>query len=270
MYWLPRRKDFKMADWKAKCKCKQPHTAHNPVAPYMGPGCNGFYSDFACIACDCRWEDHSTLWEFEDERRAQGKKVGQDYLPLNMNKELHDLVFHTDRKALPNYNRPAPTGNALTSGAKQASKSIGPAPKTSAIMGGGGINNYPVSKPGLGGKPSYPPVQYNDYDDARSPKDYQDDRYLDPNQHQDYLQEKQYFQYQVGRKPVGVQDAPISQSKNYSANSPIGTTKIVGQVGGPKPGPPQISNSKPAPQTGPSFGSSGFGNQQAQNYRRKF
>ena len=103
MYWLPRRKGFKVSEWKAKCKCNLPHDQHMPTAPYMakGGGCNGFYCDFACIACDCRWEDHSTIWEFEDERRAAGKKTGQDYLPLNMNKELHELVFNTDRKALP-------------------------------------------------------------------------------------------------------------------------------------------------------------------------
>ena len=112
MWWLPRRKGFKVSEWKAKCKCGKPHTDHKPNPPYMlkpGKGsCTGFYSDFACISCDCRWEDHEVLYEFEHERLMAGKKVGEDYLPLSQNKELHTLVFKTDRNKLPNYNRPRP------------------------------------------------------------------------------------------------------------------------------------------------------------------
>ena len=106
MYWLPRRKEFKVSEWKAKCKCKLPHDEHKPVPPYNSKQCQGFWFDFACIACDCRWEDHLTLFEFEDERRAEGKKVSAAYFPLSTNKELQDLVFHTDRNKLPQYNRP--------------------------------------------------------------------------------------------------------------------------------------------------------------------
>lgn len=114
MYWLPRRKDFKMADWRAKCKCGLGHDQHSPVPPYQSKQCQGFYCDFNCITCDCRWEDHVTLFEFEDERAAERKKIKQDYLPLNMNQELHNLVFHTDRKTLPQYNRPNVASKAIS------------------------------------------------------------------------------------------------------------------------------------------------------------
>lgn len=109
MWWLPRRKGFKVSEWAVKCKCKLPHHDHRPVRPYRAKpgkgGCNAFVGDFACISCDCRWEDHTVLYEFEHDRMMEGKKIREDYLPLNQNKELHNLVFNTDRKALPNYNR---------------------------------------------------------------------------------------------------------------------------------------------------------------------
>ena len=109
MWWLPRRKDFDMKSWKAKCKCGKAHDDHQPVPPYRakrGKGsCSGFWCDFACISCDCRWEDHEMLYEFEHDRMMEGKKVGDDYVPLSMNKELQNLVFKTDRNKLPQYNR---------------------------------------------------------------------------------------------------------------------------------------------------------------------
>lgn len=107
MWWLPRRKNFKMSEWKAKCKCGHGHDRHSPVPPLSCKdcGCFDFYCDFACISCDCRWEDHEVLYEFEHDRMMEGKKIGEDYLPLKQNEELHKLVFKTDRKKLPNYNR---------------------------------------------------------------------------------------------------------------------------------------------------------------------
>lgn len=49
-----------------KCKC----------------GCYNFESDFCCISCDQKYEDHETLWETEAERRAARKATGQAYYPL--------------------------------------------------------------------------------------------------------------------------------------------------------------------------------------------
>lgn len=84
MWWLPRRKEFKMKDWRAKCKCNHGHDDHAPNYPLRCKkcGCSDFYSDFACISCDCRWEDHVTLYELEHDRKMEGKKIGQEYLPL--------------------------------------------------------------------------------------------------------------------------------------------------------------------------------------------
>lgn len=122
MYWLPRRKDFKLSEWRAKCKCKHAHDEHLPNVPKKCKkcGCFDFYSDFACISCDGRWEDHVTLYEFEHDRIQAGKKVGYDFEPLSMNTELHGLMFDPNqRKMLPNNNRPAPKKKSITNNSKK-------------------------------------------------------------------------------------------------------------------------------------------------------
>ena len=70
----------------------------------------------------------------------QGKPIGEDYLPLKReSEELHNLVFKTDRNALPNYNRPPPKkkrgGGAIRGGPKKMA--IGNGPKVG--MGGGKV-----------------------------------------------------------------------------------------------------------------------------------
>ena len=102
-YWLPRRKNFKVSEWFPKCKCGKATYEHEPNPPFRGKhhSCGGFWSDFACIGCDCRWEDHSTIWELEHDRMMAGKKIGEEFLPLSMNNELQTLVFKTDRSKLP-------------------------------------------------------------------------------------------------------------------------------------------------------------------------
>lgn len=83
MYWLPRRKEFKLSEWRVKCKCKHEHDLHKPNVPSRcqksGCNCFEFYSDFACISCDGRWEDHETLYEFEHDRMMDKKPVGYEY-----------------------------------------------------------------------------------------------------------------------------------------------------------------------------------------------
>lgn len=49
-----------------KCKC----------------GCYNFESDFCCISCDQKYEDHETLWETEVERKGARKATGEAYYPL--------------------------------------------------------------------------------------------------------------------------------------------------------------------------------------------
>lgn len=227
MYWLPRRKDFKMSEWKAKCKCKQPHDAHNPVAPYSAPGCQGFYSDFACIACDCRWEDHTTLWEFEDERKARGAKTGQAYLPLSMNAELHDIVFNQDRNALPNYNRPAPNSKSI--GAKPGAKpmAVGAGPKPMAIGAGPG---------GMGARPGNSKAimsgQMDDDDQQLDVYGGQDMRFMDPQQWDEANKEKVLGQFQVQKKQFGVQQ---SGPTDYYGKAPTNARTTGGGVTRPVP-----------------------------------
>ena len=197
MYWLPRRKEFKVSEWKAKCKCKLPHDEHKPVPPYNSKQCQGFWCDFACIACDCRWEDHLTLFEFEDERRAEGKKVGAAYFPLSTNKELQDLVFHTDRNKLPQYNRP---NNPALKG-----------PPAKAGIGYGGHQG----------------MLMNEQQDQMP-----DDRFLDPSHYSNYMEE---IGYQEAREqqahPKTSMSKPITSKPTMSkplAAKPAGYKPTTG------------------------------------------
>jgi hypothetical protein len=114
MYWLPRRKDFKVAEWRPPCKCKHSTAEHDPNYPLRCracKNCQGFWSDFACISCDGRWEDHQTIFESEPERRAQGKKVGKEFYPFSDMKELQEMVFAKKEKEIgydPKLMRPVP------------------------------------------------------------------------------------------------------------------------------------------------------------------
>ena len=98
-WWLPRRKGFDVTLWRAACRCKHGHDAHDP-SPARGrrcltPGCGccGFTSAFACVACDRRWEEHETRQETEADRRREGRPVGEDFLPLAAAPDIHGLVF---------------------------------------------------------------------------------------------------------------------------------------------------------------------------------
>jgi hypothetical protein len=48
-------------------------------------GCFDFKSDFCCIGCDGKFEDHETIWETEKERMMAKKSVREGYLPLSSN-----------------------------------------------------------------------------------------------------------------------------------------------------------------------------------------
>jgi len=39
-------------------------------------------SDFACISCNKKFEEHETFYEKESERRAERKTIREDYIPL--------------------------------------------------------------------------------------------------------------------------------------------------------------------------------------------
>ncbi|CAD8136860.1 unnamed protein product [Paramecium pentaurelia] len=99
MYWLPRRKDFNILTWRPPCKCNHGCEDHLPNYPLRCRKCqcSDFDSYFACIACDRRWELHETLFEDESERKALGKKVGQDYLPLSTTPDIQQNVFQDQK-----------------------------------------------------------------------------------------------------------------------------------------------------------------------------
>lgn len=124
MWWLPRRKEFDVRTWRAKCKCKHSHEDHAPTRPFRCKACGNcqdFHCDFACISCDMAWEDHEMLYEFEDERRLEKKPVGKDYYPLASTQDIQEMVFDPTLANKPNpYMRPRP---------KDAPKLMPPKPK---------------------------------------------------------------------------------------------------------------------------------------------
>jgi len=166
MWWLPRRKDFDVRTWRAKCKCKHSHEEHAPTRPFRCKACGNcqeFFCDFACISCDCRWEDHEMLYETEDERRLEKKPVGKDYYPLASTQDIQEMVFDPALANKPNpFMRPRP---------KDAPKLMAPKPKPaltqkpSAPSGGGfgGFGHEEETKAdyGMGGLGSKPVSKYD-------------------------------------------------------------------------------------------------------------
>ena len=77
MWWLPRRKGFNVNTWRPSCVCKHGHDEHKPNRPTKCKKCScfSFQSDFACIGCDQKYEEHYTLYETEKEREMQGKPI---------------------------------------------------------------------------------------------------------------------------------------------------------------------------------------------------
>ena len=89
-HWLPRRKGFNINTWGASCTCKHSHKEHAPVRPHKckSCGCFDFQSDFACISCNEKWEEHETIYETEKERELAGKPIREAFLPLASNPEI--------------------------------------------------------------------------------------------------------------------------------------------------------------------------------------
>ena len=55
--------------------------------------CYDFVSDFCCLSCDKKFEDHETLYETEKERQQQGKPIRDQYLPLAQNPQVQKEVM---------------------------------------------------------------------------------------------------------------------------------------------------------------------------------
>ena len=84
MWHLPRRKGFNVHLWRAPCKCKCGHDAHDPVTLKCN-GCNNcarFEPNYCCIGCDGRGDQHETVFETESERVLAKLPVGEAYKPL--------------------------------------------------------------------------------------------------------------------------------------------------------------------------------------------
>ena len=59
-----------MHAWRAPCKCKHGHDAHDPVTGKCNEcaNCRVFEPNYACIGCDGRGDQHETVFETESER----------------------------------------------------------------------------------------------------------------------------------------------------------------------------------------------------------
>ena len=56
--------------------------------------CYDFQSDFACISCDRKFEEHETIYEKENERVAERKSIREDYMPLASNPEVQQAAMN--------------------------------------------------------------------------------------------------------------------------------------------------------------------------------
>lgn len=102
-FWLPRRKGFRVADWRAKCRCKCGSDMHAPTPPYRcrGCACGAFVSAFRCLVCERSWEEHSTVSESEAEREAARRPVYGAFVPLIDFPGLREQVFPSSRARAP-------------------------------------------------------------------------------------------------------------------------------------------------------------------------
>nr|XP_012625436.1 protein FAM221B isoform X4 [Microcebus murinus] len=85
-FWLRRRATFDPKAWRAQCRCKHSHEEHSATGSHPcrhhGCCCRYFESNFLCVACDRRWEEHETFFETEETRRRGGRPHGTVYMPF--------------------------------------------------------------------------------------------------------------------------------------------------------------------------------------------
>lgn len=64
-----------------------------------------------CLVCDRHWENHSNVFETEQERKAAGRPVGNDFLPFNEIPQVQNIVFGKNKsRMLRNEKLNKPTG----------------------------------------------------------------------------------------------------------------------------------------------------------------
>jgi Protein FAM221A/B len=97
-WWLPRRKEFNVLEYRVKCKCSHTHELHDPInLRCKSCSCFSFSSAFLCLVCDKHWEVHETIYETELDRKQQGRTYGESYMPLNNHRDLQTAVFQPQR-----------------------------------------------------------------------------------------------------------------------------------------------------------------------------
>ena len=99
-WWLVRRRGFNVHSWRAKCFCGCPHDCHDPISKACTScSCMHFASNFLCIGCDGKYEEHETVSENTDERRQEGRTVGAAFKPLSGHRDIQRAVFGSNSNA---------------------------------------------------------------------------------------------------------------------------------------------------------------------------
>ena len=94
-WWLVRRRGFNVHSWRAKCRCGCPHTSHDPVTKSCNScSCGLFTSNFLCLGCDGKYEEHETTFESKEERRREGRTVGMAFKPFSEHRDIQQSVFN--------------------------------------------------------------------------------------------------------------------------------------------------------------------------------
>jgi len=91
---LVRRKGFDVTQWRPLCRCKHPHAVHDPVKTRCKEcPCGKFVSNFLCLGCDGKWEEHVTLYEDKELREELSKPVGKQFYPLSDVPEIQEVFL---------------------------------------------------------------------------------------------------------------------------------------------------------------------------------
>ncbi|GMI47982.1 hypothetical protein TrCOL_g6323 [Triparma columacea] len=91
---LVRRRGFNVTKWRYRCECGHTHLDHRgPTGPCKECGCGGFRGFGLCVSCDGAYKDHEVVVETEEDRRREGRPVGEAYIPLSEAPGLQERVF---------------------------------------------------------------------------------------------------------------------------------------------------------------------------------
>lgn len=102
---LSRRSGFDPGAWSPKCRCGHGSLDHDGGSRYKRcracQRCAGYDAHFMCAVCDGKWEDHQTIVENDQVRRAEGRTTGEAYKPLaQVHPAFSELVFESKQRQL--------------------------------------------------------------------------------------------------------------------------------------------------------------------------